>query len=172
MNHGANIINLSLGSRDPDKAEETAVRWACNRGVLVIAAVGNDGSGKSMYPAGCGDNKNNAIENVDPVIGVGAVYRSGDRAAFSQSGNPVDVVAPGVRVFSTFPTRAGFLRRGESGTSMSTPFVAGTAALVLAAHGHQSRDVGTRTCERDNVGVEIRQPSANRPRPPIRQRRS
>ena len=131
VNHGANIINLSLGSRDPDKAEETAVRWARNRGVLVIAAVGNDGSGKSMYPAGYGDNKNNAIENVDPVIGVGAVYRSGDRAAFSQSGNPVDVVAPGVRVFSTFPRAQGSYA-WESGTSMSTPFVAGTAALVLS----------------------------------------
>lgn len=131
VNHGANIINMSLGSRDPDKAEEAAIRWARSRGVVVVAAVGNDGSKRSMFPAGYGDSKKNAVDAIDPVIGVGAVNRGGARAPFSQRGNPVDVVAPGVRVFSTYPRSRGSYA-WESGTSMSAPFVAGAAALVMS----------------------------------------
>lgn len=131
VNHGANVINMSLGSRDSDKAEEAAIRWARNRGVVVVAAVGNDGGKRTMYPAGYGDSKQNAADGGDPVIGVGAVHRGGGRAAFSQRGNPVDVVAPGVRVFSTFPRSRGSYA-WESGTSMAAPYVAGAAALVMS----------------------------------------
>ena len=131
VGHGANVINMSLGSRDSDKAEEAAIRWARNRGVVVVAAVGNDGGKRTMYPAGYGDSKKNATDGTDPVIGVGAVHRGGARAAFSQRGNPVDVVAPGVRVFSTFPRSRGSYA-WESGTSMAAPYVAGTAALVMS----------------------------------------
>ncbi len=131
VNHGANVINMSLGSRDSDKAEEAAVRWARNRGVIVVAAVGNDGGTKAIYPAGYGDSKRNASVGSDPVIGVGAVHRGDSRAGFSQRGNPVDLVAPGVRVLSTSPRSRGSYA-WESGTSMSAPFVTGTAALLIS----------------------------------------
>jgi len=131
VEHGANVINLSLGSRTSDKAEEAAVRWARGRGVIVVAAAGNDGGTKTMYPAGYGDHKRNATNDRDPVIGVGAIHRGGQRASFSQRGFAVDVAAPGVRVLSTYPrTKGGYA--WESGTSMAAPFVAGTAALLLS----------------------------------------
>ena len=131
VDRGANVINLSLGSRSSDKAEEAAIRWARGRGVIVVAAVGNDGGTKAMFPAAYGDHKRNASGDRDPVIGVGAIHRGGQRAAFSQRGSAVDVAAPGVRVLSTYPrTKGGYA--WESGTSMSAPFVAGTAALLIS----------------------------------------
>lgn len=131
VNRGAQVINLSLGSRTADKAEEAAVRWARSRGVIVVAAVGNDGGTKALYPAAYGDHKRNSGTSRDPVIGVAATHRTGERASFSQRGYAVDVAAPGVRVLSTVPRAKGSYA-WESGTSMSAPFVAGTAALLVS----------------------------------------
>ncbi len=131
VNRGAHVINLSLGSNEADKAEAETVRWARERGVIVVAAAGNNGGSKPMFPAGYDDHKRNASAGRDPVIGVGAIHRTGERAAFSQRGNAVDVSAPGVRVLSTAPLSKGGYA-WESGTSMAASFVSGTAALLVS----------------------------------------
>lgn len=131
VKHGANVINMSLGSYVSDRAEEAAVRYAHDHGVAVVAAVGNGGGNAAIYPASYGDNNKNASPNRDPVIGVAALDRTGQRAGFSERGNGVDVAAAGVRVLSTLPRSAGSYG-WESGTSMSSPLVSGTVALGLS----------------------------------------
>ena len=130
-NHGAQVINLSLGSNDYDKSEYAAIQWARKQGVIVVAAAGNNGTSQPLYPAAYDDWRSDASETTDPVIGVGAIDQNSRHASFSQRGNPVDVSAPGVKVLSTFPRAIGSYT-WESGTSMASPYVAGVAALGLS----------------------------------------
>ena len=117
--HGAKIINLSLAG-SADRLMGTAVAYARSRGCVVIAAAGNEGSsGGADYPA-----------RYPGVVGVGAVDRNNARASFSNYGDGVDVSAPGVGIWSTWP---GSGYEAWSGTSMASPFVAGVAALLLSS---------------------------------------
>ncbi len=124
---GARVLNLSLGgSHDP--TEEDLVRRAMRRGVVVVAAMGNDkleGNPKS-YPGAIGG-----------VVAVGATDEIDRIADFSQTGSHIDLVAPGVNVLSTVPTYRTTDADGTDyeawpGTSMAAPFVSAAAALVLA----------------------------------------
>ncbi len=119
--HGARIINMSLGSPTPDPTEKQAVEYAQSHDVLVVAAAGNDGLGANAvnYPAG-----------YPGVVAVGATDTStGHRAAFSEHGGFVTLAAPGVQLWST---TAGGSYAQESGTSFASPYVAGAAALLAA----------------------------------------
>lgn len=119
--HGARIINLSLGSETPDPTEKAAVEYAQSNDVLVVAAAGNDGNGANAvnYPAG-----------YPGVVAVGATDTStGHRASFSEHGGFVTLAAPGVQLWST---TAGGSYAQESGTSFASPYVAGAAALLAA----------------------------------------
>ncbi|MHB0878010.1 MAG: S8 family serine peptidase [Anaerolineae bacterium] len=122
VDHGARVLNLSLGTAGPVPQLEEAISYALAHGCVVVAASGNVGPslprGTAMYPAA-----------YPGVIAVGAVDGSGRVAGFSNSGSFLDVVAPGVSVFSTYPN-GGY--RFLDGTSMATPHVAGLAALVWA----------------------------------------
>ena len=142
-NNGAHVINLSLGSPEDSAALRAAVAYAISKDVVVVAASGNDGtSGVSLYPAALPD-----------VIGVGAVSNNAGQpiATFSNRGDFVDVVAPGVGIWSTCSatpftwssssgTKSNPCTTADgdsnyesiSGTSMATPFVAGLAALILS----------------------------------------
>lgn|GEM_PF-1569703 len=131
VNNGADIINMSLGSTDADRAEAKVIKWAFKRGVLVVAAVGNEGSKRKVYPAAYKDAKRDAQVKKDPVLGVGAVHRSGAHPSFSQRGKFVDVAAPGVRVLSTAPVGKGSYG-WQSGTSMASPITAGVAAVAMS----------------------------------------
>lgn len=129
--HGAQVINLSLGSNDYDRSEYAAIQWARKKGVIVVAAAGNNGTSEPLYPAAYDDWRTDAPASTDPVIGVGAIDEHSRHAYFSQRGNPVDVSAPGVKILSTFPRVSGSYT-WESGTSMASPYVAGVAALGLS----------------------------------------
>jgi serine protease len=129
-NNGAHVINMSLGSDIDSPSLRAAVSYAISKDVVVIAASGNDGTtGVDTYPAALPD-----------VIGVGAISNNSGQpiASFSNKGNYVDVVAPGVGIWSTCssPSENCSTADGDSnyeslsGTSMATPFVAGLAALV------------------------------------------
>jgi len=125
--HGAQILNLSLGGPDGSQALQDAVDYARNKGAVVIAAAGNCGSGctingqyyynPDMYPASCQN-----------VVGVGATTSTDDWASFSEHNTSVDVSAPGTSIYSTIPNGYGY----KDGTSMATPFVSGLAALILS----------------------------------------
>lgn len=127
--NGAKVINMSLGGSNKSKTLETAVNHAWNAGVVLVGAAGNSNNPSKTYP-GAYDN----------VISVAATDANDKKAAFSSYGKWVDVAAPGVEVFSTFPNHAFTLEdpgrnRNQlygygSGTSMSAPIVAGIAGLV------------------------------------------
>jgi len=114
--NGAQVINLSLGGDQPSRVLQDAVDYAYNKGVLVVAATGNDG-GAVLYPAAC-----------DRVMAVAATDEQDQRPAFSNYGPQVDIAAPGQNIISTWrPPYYYFQRRG---TSMAAPHVAGAAALL------------------------------------------
>ena len=137
--NGAKIISLSL-SYETDIAFTTipsplppyfiivptdselkkAVDYATNKGCLVVAAAGNDGNSWKNYPAGYTN-----------VISVGNTTSTDTRQSDSCYGSWVDIAAPGTGIYSTvLNTDYGY----KTGTSMSTPMVAGAAAVVWGKH--------------------------------------
>ena len=120
--HGARIVNLSLGGSEASTVLADGVTYARSKGVLIVAAAGNDG-GPVAVPARLGG-----------VIAVGAVDANRVRAPFSAGGRALDLVAPGVGILQqTLDGVGGYADRSWSGTSMASPQVAGVAALALAA---------------------------------------
>ncbi len=115
------IISISLGGGgtttdncDTDYLAKK-VNWAVNNGVTVFVAAGNNGASVSSPACASG------------AIAVGAVDKSDNRASFSGVGNALDIMAPGVSIYSTIP---GNSYASWSGTSMATPHVAATIALM------------------------------------------
>jgi thermitase len=138
--HGANVLNLSLGGPTPCLAMELAVRYAVSHGALVVAAAGNEGSTSRFYPAAFPD-----------VLSVAATTNRDQLAGFSNRGASwVDVAAPGDGIVSTLPTfdnGTGAVDYGYlSGTSMAAPIVSGIGALVWGQMppGTARRDVEAR----------------------------
>jgi thermitase len=125
--HGAHVINMSLGGGSSSSILEDAVNYAYARGVVQVAAAGNTGSGYILYPA-----------RYTHVIAVGATDANDNRASFSNYGAELDLVAPGVSIYST---RWGSSYGYRSGTSMSTPFVSGLAAILAGLSRPYSPDL-------------------------------
>ena len=121
VDHHANIIVLSLGSKTKSKVIEDAVNYAIAHNVLIVAAAGNANSAENFYPAA-----------FDGVLGVGATGKNDERWPLSNYGPNVDVVAPGDNIYSTYNDLAkpngGYTYL--TGTSMATPQVAGLAGLL------------------------------------------
>ncbi len=128
--HGANIINLSIGGPYPSRTLQEAINYAWRHGVLLVAAAGNENSNVPVYPAA-----------YDPVLAVAGTTRDRQRAGFSNWGDYVTVAAPGTNILATC---SGGCRTG-SGTSFATAQVAGVAALVLSRNpgltSSQVRDI-------------------------------
>ncbi|MGR6316796.1 S8 family serine peptidase [Micromonospora soli] len=114
--HGAKIINMSLGGPGDDSALHDAIKYATGKGVVVVVAAGNDGDGRAQYPAAYSE-----------VIAVAATDAAGKLTDFSSYGDWIDIAAPGAGIVSTGP--GGDYYIGD-GTSFSAPIVSGTAALV------------------------------------------
>jgi type VII secretion-associated serine protease mycosin len=127
-NHGAKVINMSLGGTGGSRALMEAIEYAQSKDVLCVAAMGNDGKNSQEYPGG-----------YPGVIAVGATDEQDQIADFSNFGSWISVCAPGQDILSTLPTHPVTVNREEGkelsydsmdGTSMASPFVAGVAALV------------------------------------------
>ncbi|MEU9478448.1 type VII secretion-associated serine protease mycosin [Streptomyces sp. NPDC048191] len=124
--HGADVINLSLGddsdSAHPEPSEDEAVQYALKKGVVVVASAGNGGDKGDhvSYPAA-----------YPGVIAATAVDRYGTRASFSTRRWYAAVSAPGVDVVIADPDHKYY---EGWGTSAASAFVSGAAALVRAAH--------------------------------------
>lgn len=118
VDHGAQVINLSLGMAVPSPAVAAALAYAAAHDVVVVAAAGNTGLDAPTYPAG------------DPtVLSVVATDSTDHKASFSAYGAFAAVSAPGVAIIS--PYYAGGYAVW-SGTSMAAPFVSGEAALLFS----------------------------------------
>lgn len=117
VDHGANILNLSLGNYMNTQALQDAIAYAESKNVLVVAAAGNDGVNRVMYPAA-----------YKGVIAVGSVNTNNlTRASFSNYGSYVDVYVPGTNLYSTY-INDGYI--SMDGTSMSTGVVSSIAAML------------------------------------------
>ncbi len=122
------IINISFGTNKYSKTLETAIKDANDAGILVIAAVGNQGHEQDSveYPA--------AFED---VLGVGSVDSKGKKSDYSSTGTGVDVMAPGEAICSIGAFDEEMI---SSGTSMSVPHVVGIASLLWEKDLSKSND--------------------------------
>jgi subtilisin family serine protease len=149
VDHGAKIINLSVGGTSTSTTERSAIAYAADHGVLIVAAAGNEGAAGNPveYPA--------ALLQPDGSNGVGgsglsvtASTSTGERASFANTGSWISLAAPGENVFgavsqlssptvyprSALPGAQSGSYGYASGTSFAAPQVAGAAALVWAAN--------------------------------------
>lgn len=125
--HGerVDVINMSLGAPIPNQSMHQEIIKAVNAGITVVCAAGNSGDGNPDtteidYPA-----------YYTETIAVGAIDLQSGIANFSDSNDRIDVVAPGVNTYSTYPDN----RYVElSGTSMASPHLAGAVALIIARY--------------------------------------
>lgn len=118
VKNGADVINMSLGGYGTTAYLDKAIDYAVSNGVMIIASAGNEAKDNShYYPAAFPE-----------VMTVGAVGRNGDLLYFSNTGDHIDVCAPGEKIVSALP---GNSTGSKSGTSMAAPLVASAAALLI-----------------------------------------
>lgn len=120
QNH-ANVVNMSFDLSSSSSALSRAVSYANKAGVVLVAAAGNENTSARVYPAAMNGQ----------VVGIASTTNWDTRSSFSNYGlSDVWIAAPGEYVISTYP---GGTYASESGTSFSSPLVAGTVALMLSA---------------------------------------
>jgi subtilisin family serine protease len=120
QNH-ANVVNMSFDLGSSSSSLNRAVSYANKAGVVLVAAAGNENTSARVYPA--------AMNGY--VVGIASTTDWDSRSSFSNYGSAdVWIAAPGENVISTYP---GGTYGSESGTSFSSPLVAGTVALMLSA---------------------------------------
>jgi thermitase len=116
--NGASVINVSIEFKEPSPELEDAVNYAWSRGVVIIAAAGNEGNESPVYPA-CYEN----------CIAVAAIRQDNTLAPLSNYGDWINVAAPGFNIYSTLPDNSyGY----KSGTSFASAYVSGLAALLFS----------------------------------------
>jgi len=135
--HGANIINISIELKESTPELKCAVDYAWQKGAVIVAAAGNDGSGNPVYPA--------YYEN---CIGVAAIKEDGMLVPLSNYGRWVDVSAPGFNIYSTMPNnKYGY----KHGTSFATAYISGMAANLFPIMA----DINSNNKRNDEVRQEI-----------------
>jgi subtilisin family serine protease len=121
VQHNANVVNMSFDLTSSSPSLTKAVAYASNAGVVLVAAAGNESTSAPVYPA--------ALTSY--VVGIASTTNWDSRSSFSNYGaTDVWIAAPGENIVSTFP---GGTYASASGTSFSSPIVAGTASLMLSA---------------------------------------
>ncbi|MFC4905818.1 S8 family serine peptidase [Actinomadura gamaensis] len=131
VDHGVDVINLSIGREDEQPDERDAIGYAVSKGVVVVAAVGNSGDKPSGFD-GKGYAPYNYPASYPGVIAVAATNSKHVRAGFSNRNFSVLVAAPGVALPGIGPEHGAYYL--TDGTSDSTALVSGIAALIRAKH--------------------------------------
>jgi len=140
-----NVVNMSLGSSLPNPAMHQEIIKTVNNGITVVCAAGNAGDGNPDtpeidYPA-----------YYPETIAVGAINLQTGIANFSNSNDRIDVVAPGVNTYSTYPDN----RYVElSGTSMASPHIAGAVALIISRYKMRFQENPTPAYIRDYLQMQ------------------
>jgi subtilisin family serine protease len=117
VDNGACVVNISIELSNSTTRLKEAVDYAWSHGAVIVAAAGNDGSSQPVYPA--------AYES---CLGVTAIRENGDLAPLANSGEWVDVAAPGFDIYTTLPGNTFGLKHG---TSFAAAYVSGLAALLF-----------------------------------------
>ncbi|MFB6710116.1 type VII secretion-associated serine protease mycosin [Streptomyces sp. NPDC056333] len=123
VDHGAKVINISLGNGTGSRQVSDAVKYALENGSLIFSAVGNSGDEANAveYPAG-----------TPGVVGVGAIGEDLRKAGWSQYGPQVDLSAPGVNMIHACSGETGVCK--GKGTSDATAIASASAALIWSKH--------------------------------------
>src|SRR5579859_3743702 len=118
--HGANVVNMSFDLSVPSSALSSTISQLNKSGLILVAAAGNENTSARVYPAALNGN----------VVGVASTTNYDTRSSFSNYGSAdVWLAAPGENIISTYP---GGTYGSSSGTSFSSPMVAGTVALAMS----------------------------------------
>jgi subtilisin family serine protease len=121
VQHNANVVNMSFDFSAPSAGLSQAIGYANKAGVVLVAAAGNESTTSPVYPAAFSGS----------VVGIASTTNWDTRSSFSNYGaTDAWIAAPGEYVISTFP---GGTYASASGTSFSSPLVAGTASLLINA---------------------------------------
>ena len=116
--HGARVMNISIGGSSSSSTLQNAINYAWNKGAVIFACAHNYSTSRPYYPAACAN-----------AVAVSATTWSDSLASFSNYGNWIDISAPGLSILTT--TRGGGYGY-KHGTSFSSPIAAGLAALILS----------------------------------------
>jgi len=143
---GATIINMSWGGGGFSRVQQNLMNAAHNRGIILVAASGNDNSDQIQYPAG-----------YEHVISVGATNRDDRRAGFSNFGT-VDIMAPGDNVLSTVTGGASGSYGENDGTSFASPIIAGVLGLMKSVNPCLSPEEAERILDQTAVNIDEENP--------------
>lgn len=148
--NGCHVINMSWGDPNYSAIIADACDYAYNKGVTLVASAGNDAGPLLGYPA-----------KLSSVISVSSVNRAKVLSGFASYGHDLDLVAPGELILSTYEVSGDDMYMEMSGTSMSSPYVAGAAALLLSlVPGLSPAEIRARllaaTDDLDSPGHDIR----------------
>jgi len=139
--HGARIINLSLGGTASSSTLQSAINYAWSKQCIVVAAAGNNGNSVPVYPAACSN-----------VVSVAATNASDTRPSWSNYGSYIDVCAPGENIVTLDGSNS---YASWSGTSFSSPVTSGVLALMASVNpsltNAQLVDVLLKNC--DDLGT-------------------
>lgn len=164
VDHGARVINLSLGGELVTDLERDAARRAADEGVLIVVAAGNKGLDTARF----------GYPSLPGVLVVGASAPQDVRAGFSNFGTHLDVLAPGVDILSLrardtdfialssppdYPPGGAFVGEDHryyraSGSSFAAALVSGMASRILAAHPEYSGDAVARVIKASAIDLE------------------
>lgn len=133
------VISLSLGGGSKSQTEQRAYTSVWNKGAFIVAATGNDGAAVS-YPAA-----------YNYTVGVGAIDNTNAKADFSNFGTQVDLVGPGVKVYSSVPLKQG--TRTYAGLGSGSSYVRFTNPVLSADKSSKGNVFGNIVVAGDGTGT-------------------